>query len=89
MDSEYYQNYIVMAKSEDCALLPSGVRHRRTLWYVPRKGKKNSRSYGFEQANVWFANSSKDNQNLNNYLKRIAEQIEGYYGENWIDRCYN
>ncbi|WP_238860153.1 hypothetical protein [Clostridium sp. YIM B02569] len=52
MDSEYYQNYNVMAKAQDCVLLPSGIRHRRTLWYVPRKGKKNSPSYGFGQANV-------------------------------------
>lgn len=69
MDYEYYQNYNVMAKSQDCILLPSGIRHRRTLWYVPRKGKKNSLSYGFGQANIWFANSSEDNQNLNNNLK--------------------
>lgn len=86
MDSDYDQYYNVIAKSEDCVLLPKGIRHRRALWYVPRKGKKNGLAYGFGQANVWFGNTSEDNQNLNNYLKKIVEQIEGYCGENWVEK---
>ena len=86
MDSKYDQYYNVIAKSEDCVLLPKGVRHRRALWYVPRKGKKNGPSYGFGQANVWFANTLEDNQNLNNYLRKIVGQIDGYCGENWVDK---
>lgn len=88
-DSGYVQAHNVIAKAEDCVLLPKGIRHRRALWYVPRKGKKNGPSYGFGQANVWFANTLEDNQNLNNYLKKIVEQIEDYCGGNLVKKQQN
>jgi hypothetical protein len=81
----YKQNYNIIAKAEDCVLLPVNVRSRRALWYVPRKGKKNGPSYGFGQANIWFANESDKNINLKNYLHKIINQINNYDGENLID----
>lgn len=83
-DEEEEQYYNIIAKVENCVLLPSNVRHRRTLWYVPRTGKKNSPSYGFGQANVWFPNKFSDNSNSNTYLKKIINQINNYDGENLI-----
>lgn len=85
-DSGYVQACNVIAKAEDCVLLPKGIRHKKSLWYVPRKGKKNGLSYGFGQANVWFANTAEDNQNLNNYLNKIVDQINSYSGENWVNK---
>ncbi|WP_235829608.1 hypothetical protein [Clostridium nigeriense] len=60
-ENGYEQYYNIYAKAKDCVLLPVNLRARRTLWYVPRTGKKNSPSYGFGQSNVWFANDSSKN----------------------------
>lgn len=42
-------------------------------------------SFGFGQANVWFANGRKENKELDSFLNRIVKQIEEYDGDNWID----
>lgn len=42
-------------------------------------------SFGFGQANVWFATGRNENNELNNFLNRIVKQIEEYNGDNWID----
>ncbi|NME83770.1 hypothetical protein [Clostridium sp. SM-530-WT-3G] len=81
----YIQDYNVIAKAEDCVLLPVNARIRRTLWYVPRKGKKNGPSYGFGQSNVWFANEANENIHLKDYLDRIISQIYNYCGENLVE----
>lgn len=81
---EEEQYYNIIAKADNCVLLPSNIRYRRTLWYVPRTGKKNGPSYGFGQANIWFPNNFSDNPNLNMYLEKIINQIENYGGENWV-----
>ena len=82
-DTGYIQYYNVIAKADDCVLLPSKVRSRRTMWWVPRVAKKNGPSYGFGQANVWFANE-KNNETKDNYLKKLIEQIDNYDGDNCI-----
>ncbi len=82
-EEAYYQEYNAIAKKENCVLLPSGQRRRSNLWKIPRKTK--GISYGFGQANVWFAQNQEGNENLNNFLDRIYKQIETYEGENWID----
>ena len=84
-DDGWVQYYNITAKSKDCLLLPSGIRHRRTLWYVSRVGKRNGPSYGFGQANVWFVNNINENKSLNSYLEKIVNQIENYEGENWVN----
>lgn len=81
-DEFYYQDYNAIAKSEDCVLLPRGAR-RKVKWKVPRKTK--GMSYGFGQANVWFASGADENERLKEFLIRITKQIEEYDGENWVD----
>ena len=83
------KNYNFKAKAEDCILLPVNVRSRRTLWYVRRKGKKNGPSYGFGQANVWFASESDENIYLESYLNKIVNQIDNYDGENLMEVNYD
>ncbi len=83
-DSEQYvQNYNVLAKSSDCVLLPANARTRDT-WNVPRRAT--GASYGFGQANVWFAEGRDKNESLDKYLVRIIDQIENYRGENWVNK---
>ena len=59
-------------------------RRNENIWRVPRK--KGGISYGFGQANIWFASESDSNENLKNFLNRIARQIDEYVGDNWIDK---
>lgn len=81
--NHYYQSYNAIAKKEDCVLLPRSVRRRSNIWRVYRKSK--GVSFGFGQANVWFANGRKENKELDGFLNRIVKQIEEYDGDNWID----
>lgn len=84
-EENYYQNYNAIAKAEDCVLLPRGSR-RSTSWRIPRRRK--GISYGFGQANVWFAQNRESDANLQAFLNRISSQIENYDGENWLDAGY-
>ncbi|MDU6339838.1 MAG: hypothetical protein E6583_00740 [Clostridium sp.] len=79
----FIQDYNVLAKAKDCILLPLNVRSRRTMWWVPRVAKKNGPSYGFGQANVWFANE-KNNKAKNDYINKLVNQIKNYNGENYM-----
>ena len=79
----YKQFYNAIAKKEDCVLLPRGLRRKSNIWRVPRKQR--DISYGFGQANVWFAKGEDDDLNLKKFLDRIVGQIEEYDGENWVD----
>ena len=71
------QTYNVLADAGDCVLLPEGERNRR-CWWVPRK--RVTRSFGFGQANVWFA----EEESAEDYVHALAEQIKRYQGENWL-----
>ncbi|MGL5151272.1 MAG: hypothetical protein ACRC7N_11945 [Clostridium sp.] len=84
LKDEDEQVYNVEAKAKDCVLLPLRLRNRRTMWYVPRKGKKNSPSYGFGQSNVWYANDFESNVHLKSYLEKIIDQIDNYSDENML-----
>lgn len=77
-DDDYIRYYNIVAKAEDCILLPEDERFRK-LWNVPRAQKKGI-SYGFGRANVWYAaeNSAEE------YLKAIVSSINNYDGENWL-----
>lgn len=81
--SVYYQYYNAIAKKEDCVLLPRPVRRRSNIWRVFRKAS--GHSFGFGQANVWFAQGRQENKSLDDYLNRLVKQIDDYDGENWID----
>lgn len=82
-DNGFIQYYNILAKAEDCVLLPRGIRSRKTMWWVPRVAKKNGPSYGFGQANVWFVNE-KDNKFKDDYIKKIIGLIDNYDGENYM-----
>ena len=85
-DDIYTQLYNSLSKSQNCVLLPVNER-RNQKWRVPRKRK--GISYGFGQANVWFAQDSDTNPKLKEFVERIVKQIEEYKGKNMVDsnRC--
>ena len=80
----YSQEYNVIALKENCVLLPRSIRRKSNIWKVPRKNS--GVSYGFGQANVWFASGREENEHLDRFLSKIVHQIEEYDGENWIER---
>ena len=80
--TDYYQYFNAEALKENCVLLPKEER-RITKWNVPRRQK--GASFGFGQANVWFAEGRNENKALDEFLKNTIEKIENYQGENWID----
>ncbi|MBQ5990054.1 MAG: hypothetical protein IJL67_11235 [Oscillospiraceae bacterium] len=77
----YEQYYNAISKIENCVLLPESAR-RNQMWRVPRKRK--GMSFGFGQANVWFAQGADENPKLQEFLDRIVKQIEEYDGENMV-----
>lgn len=72
--------YNVAAKASDCVLLPEGERNR-FIWAAARARKK-GRSYGFGQANVWYAREASATQ----YIQNLVENIDRYEGDNWINQ---
>ena len=76
--------YNIFAQKENCVLLPVKERSKKNLWYVPRR--QTGASYGFGQANVWFAEGREENKLLDRFLTRIVNQIENYNGENWVNQ---
>lgn len=79
---DYEQPFNVVAKAEDCVLLPMRERSRKALWGVPRQ--QAGASYGFGRANIWYPQNSEDNPNLTLFLNRIVQQIKDYGDENWM-----
>lgn len=78
MDGSWEERaYNVVADEGDCVLLPEGERNRR-CWWAPRK--QTTRSFGFGQANVWFA----EEECAEDYVHTLVEQIKRYQGENWL-----
>lgn len=80
-EEEFDFSYNIEALKEDVTLLPSGIRQRKTLWWIPRANKQ---GYGFGQANVWFPTDIKSEAGKN-YLSALLKRIEEYDGENWVD----
>ena len=78
LDNGDIQDYNILAKKEDCVLLPEGKRHNH-IWDAPVSRK---RTYGFGQSLVWYAQEEKAQP----YIKKLSEQILNYDGENWIDK---
>ncbi len=75
-DEEFHQLYNVVAKAEDCVLLPAGERSRYTKWNIPRKKGSNGPAFGFGSTNVWYANEEKAKDFVKNLVKRINEYNE-------------
>lgn len=77
-DGTYYtQHFNIEAAASDCVLLTEGERNVH-IWQVPRKNK--TRSYGFGQANIWFA--SEDTATA--YIQKIVQQIDNFRGISWL-----
>lgn len=75
--TEYQQSYNVVAKADDCILLPAtGIRRR---WSVPTVSKK---GYGFYKSFLWYPTK----ENVKEYIRNLVQKIENYDGENWLDR---
>lgn len=68
----------VIAKAEDCVLLPQGTRHRH-IWSDP--SKKYTKAFGFGQALLWYAQEERAVP----YLERLIGNINGYCEENWLN----
>lgn len=77
-DTGYIQYYNIIAKKEDCVLLPRDERHCHK-WDVPVAKK---RSFGFGQSMIWYATEEK----AENYIRGLKEHIDQYCDENWIDK---
>jgi len=77
-DEPYKHDFIMEAFADDCVLLPANERSAYR-WRAPRKLQ--NRSYGFGQANVWFANE----ESAKEYIETLAKNIYEYNGENWIN----
>lgn len=71
----YYFN--IEAKAENCVLLPEKARELEQ-WYVPHVSKKGA-TYGFGQANVWYAQKDE----AQDFVKKIIAQINNFDGDNW------
>lgn len=69
--------YNVVAHTENCVLLPYSTRNHH-IWAAKRR--KKGVTYGFGQANHWYASENTDNAIA--YKKRIIEQIMTYTGQN-------
>ena len=78
--NDFVQDYNVIAKKDDCVLLPEGTR-RRYIWDAPVSKK---RTYGFGQSLIWYAQE----ENAKPYIEKLIKQIQEYDGENWIDVGY-
>lgn len=74
--TEWERWYNVMCRFEDAILLPVEVRSE-AQWAFPRHSRKSPVSYGFGQANVWYAAEPAAEE----FVKRMIQQIENYAGE--------
>lgn len=80
-DDEFHQLYNVVAKAEDCVLLPPGERSRYTKWNVPRRKGSNGPAFGFTaNSNVWFATEEK----AKDYIDKMVERINDYSEDNYM-----
>lgn len=78
VDKYDFKYYNVIARKEDCVLIPENDRHRH-IWDAPVAKK---RTYGFGQSMLWYAAEEKAKP----YIEKLIKQIDEYYGENWIDK---
>lgn len=74
--TEWERCYNVCCRFEDATLLPVETRSE-PQWAIPRHNSKETVSFGFGQANVWYASEPE----AEDFVKRIILQIETYSGE--------
>ena len=81
------QTYSFLAKAEDCVLLPYSERHSNNAWYVPAAGSRYS-TFGFGRSHIWYAQGSRENEKLADFLEHMITSAETYTGENWLHRTW-
>ena len=81
----YEQCYEFVAEAKDCVLLPYQVRHSDSKWYVPTSSR-NKAAFGLGRSSIWYAGSGDADEAEINYVERMIQSIEGYSGENWMER---
>lgn len=84
-EEPFYQEYNIIAKAEDCVLLPLNLRSRKVLWEAPKKSDKGF-PFGFSRLNVWYGKGDDNDPRLDGYLNKIIKQIDEYDGDNWLDK---
>lgn len=73
---EWERCYNVCCRFEDATLLPVETRSE-PQWAIPRHNSKETVSFGFGQANIWYASEPA----AEDFVKRMIHQIEIYSGE--------
>jgi hypothetical protein len=73
---EWERCYNVCCRFEDATLLPVETRSE-PQWAIPRHNSKENVSFGFGQANIWYASEPA----AEDFVKRMIHQIEIYSGE--------
>ncbi len=81
----YEQCYEFVAEAKDCVLLPYQVRHSDSRWYVPTSSR-NKAAFGLGRSSIWYAGNGDADEAEINYVERMIQSIEGYSGENWMER---
>lgn len=71
-------DYNIMAKAEDCVLLPRNKRDKSPWSRVP-VSRKTRGLYGFGSAMVWYANENEAQKTVSQFV----DTIQNYNGENW------
>ena len=71
--------YNVSCDLEKAVLLPKKERFNEK-WCVPRHNQKNPVTFGFGQANLWYA----DGKDAKEFAEKMINNIESYCGENII-----
>ena len=84
-ESGYMQQYNFVSEKKDCVLLPYKERHGNNKWYVP-SSQRNYSTFGFGRASVWYAGTDTKDEKELEYVERMIASVEGYQGENWIDK---
>ena len=81
----YEQCCEFVAEAKDCVLLPYQVQHSDSRWYVPTSSR-NKAAFGLGRSSIWYAGSGDADEAEINYVERMIQSIEGYSGENWMER---
>lgn len=83
-ENGYEQMYWFEAKKEDCVVLPYSTRFSSSDWYVPNSTAKDN--FGMGRSQIWYAGGKGATEEEICYVEKVIAAIEGYQGENWMDK---
>jgi hypothetical protein len=75
---EFGYLYNAIADKSNCTLLPSEERIK--IKWIAHRNRQNPDKFGFGQSNMWYARED----NAQDYVSNLVEQIDSYYGDNWV-----